>query len=139
MRNIFLTALLALSLSACAEGVAIHGNVIKQSQIETLKVGISTKRDVLQTLGTPSTEATFDKNRWYYVSEHVTTKPMDISVLNEREIVIVDFDTNQKVSSIQFKNKSDGRYVEQSNRKTATQGEQLGVLEQMIENIGKGL
>lgn len=139
MKKILLTLAMATLTSACADRVDNHGHVIKEAQIESLKIGISTKRDVLTTLGTPSTLAPFNDNTWYYVSERVITKSMDRKVLDARQIIIFKFNDKERISSIEFKSKDDGRHVTQSERATKTQGEKLGVVDQMIDNLGKGL
>lgn len=139
MKKILLPIIAAVAITACADRVNVHGNVIKEDQIESLKIGIATKQDVLRTLGTPSTFATFNDNKWYYVNERVITKPLDRKELQSRTVVIFKFSENEKVSSIEFKSKNDGRYVEPSSRETKTQGEKLGIIDQMIGNLGKGL
>ena len=132
------TITMAAGLAGCATQIQNHGQVIKEDQIETLKVGISTKRDVARTLGTPSTAATFADDRWYYISEQVVVKPMDRRTLTDRQIVIVDFGKAGKVSAITYKGKEDGRFVNTSSKTTPTQGRKLGFFEQMFNNLGSG-
>lgn len=70
MRNRWLALLALLPLSGCGVLYKLdvqQGNLFNQSQVETLKPGM-TKRQVLLVMGSPSVVSPFDQNRWDYVS-----------------------------------------------------------------------
>ncbi len=65
-----------LVLSSCQRVDVYHGHFIKDSDIKTLCVGKTTKAQVIQTWGTPTTILPYDPNTLYYLSHKVYTKPV---------------------------------------------------------------
>ena len=140
MRHIkFIILFTVLIVSGCADRVQTYGHILKEQDIAQLKIGISSKNDVLATLGTPSTIATFSKTRWYYLSALVTTKQFDEKKLDSRKVLILDFDESGILSNLIQKGKDDGYHIDPSPKNTRTQGEKLGVVEQIFDNLGQGL
>lgn len=129
----------AALLGACAERVQTYGHVIKETQVNKVQMGEHTRRDVAQILGTPTTLSTYDAKKWYYVSERVTHRVLSPNNLKKRDIVVVEFDDNGKVSAIAYKDQSAAKEIEPATNRTRTHGQQLGIVDQMIDNVKRGL
>lgn len=124
--------------SACTKRMETHGSIVKQERLDRIKIGSHTKNDVAELLGSPSATGTFNNKRWYYFTEKAAVRALGRSKLLEREIVIVDFDKQGVVSSLTFKSKDDAQKVNPSKKTTTTYGQTLGIIDQFINNLGKG-
>lgn len=127
---------LSLSLGGCWHKTQTHGHVIKQNQIDRLKVGVHDRMGVANIMGTPSAVGTFQDKTWYYISEKVAPQVFTKEEVEDREIVILDFGDDGKLASISFKGKEDGQKIEPNTNKTDTQGQKLGVVDQVFQNLG---
>lgn len=131
-------ALLTASLiAACTETVNTRGQVILPSRLAQIQPGTTTRQDVMQLLGSPSTLGTLNNNRWYYVTSTVGSTSFDPYDLKSRQIVIIDFDPKTDiVVSMSEKGKSDGKEVAPTEATTPTHGQSLGIVDQLIGNLG---
>jgi len=126
-------------LSACAETVNTHGQVLLQSRLSQVQEGVSTKQDVLNLLGSPSTQGTFNDNRWYYVTSEVGTTALNPNILIDRKVIIIDFDPSSSiVAKVTEKTKANGHTIQPDETKTPTQGQAMGVFQQLFSNLGMG-
>lgn len=137
--------LLAIAgLTACSSTmvrpvVTNHGYVPDQEKIETLKVGETTMASVKESLGTPSSAATFSNDTWYYISETQETFAFLDTETTDRKVLALKFDQTGKLAQIDRYDITDGRVVNFSDQETPTRGRELTFLEQMFGNVGRGL
>lgn len=125
-----------LFITACAETVNTRGQIILPSRLAQIQPGTSTKQDVLQLLGSPSTQGTMNDNRWYYISSSVGTTSFTPHDLKSRQVVIIDFDANGVVANLTQKGKSDGKEVSPEATATETHGQAMGIIDQFMGNLG---
>ncbi|NBX86649.1 MAG: outer membrane protein assembly factor BamE, partial [Proteobacteria bacterium] len=126
-------------LAGCAETINTHGQVILPSRLAQIKPGQTTRDEVLQLLGSPSTQGTMNDNRWYYITSTMGTKAFEPNNLKSRKVIIIDFDTaSGTVSALQEKTEADGQALEPVRNTTKTQGQSLGIVEQLFGNLGLG-
>ncbi len=84
------------------------------------------------------TMATFGKqDTWYYIGERTETLAFFDSKLLERKILVIKFDRRGVVETVTHYDASAGKKVELVERVTPTKGKELGVLEQIIGNVGR--
>jgi len=124
--------------SACGKRLETHGNIIKQDQLDRIKIGTHTRADISELLGSPSAIGTFNDKRWYYLTEKTAVKSLSREKVIEREIIVVNFDKQGIVSSLAFKTKDDAKAVNPSKKSTKTHGQTMGIIDQLIDNLGKG-
>lgn len=129
---------LALASGGCSKNVTTHGQVINPVMLNNLRVGLDDKTSVQNTLGSPSSIGTFADKRWYYVTEMTLGKTLNPNILQERDIIIIEFDDEEKVTAIRKLDETDGRQIDPSQRVTPTQGQSLGLLDQLLDNLGSG-
>lgn len=137
LRKLLLTAALAGALAACTPQIELRGHVIEEDILKTLKEGVDNKASVSESLGTPSTMATFDADIWYYISTTQIRKAFFDPQLSERTIVAVEFDKSGNVAATRRYSLKDGRAVVWVSRETPTRGRELTFLEQMFGNFGR--
>ncbi|MFC1672769.1 outer membrane protein assembly factor BamE [Pseudomonadota bacterium] len=142
-KNAPLTALLALSvvgaltLGACAPRVDARGNEIHPEQVEQVEVGVYTRANVMDTLGSPSAQSTFGEETWYYISEVTETTAFLAPELRQRRVVVVKFNPSGLVSAIDTVDENSAEVVQPADGATPTAGNSLGFFEQMLANIGR--
>ena len=133
-------AILAVGgLTACTNTtITTHGQVVSESQLKTLTRGVDTRDSVRSKLGSPSTTGTFNADRWYYFTATTESKVLQPNELQSRRIVIVEFDKTGAVANLLIKTEEDGRVIPFNPEKTKTQGQSMGVLDQLFDNISPG-
>lgn len=136
-RNAWLAWAVALVLAGCTPQIELRGHVIEEDTLKTVKEGVDNKDSIAESLGTPSTIATFDADVWYYISTTQRREAFFDPELMERTIVAVEFDPKGNVAGTRRYTLKDGRVVAWVSRETPTRGRELTFLEQMFGNFGR--
>jgi outer membrane protein assembly factor BamE (lipoprotein component of BamABCDE complex) len=125
-----------LAVSACNPMRDTHGFTAQGQDQLKVEPGVDTKSTVLARLGSPSTQSAFDQTAWYYVTtvqeRYAFYKPQTVN----REILVVKFDAEDKVATVDRYGMERGRVVSYNGDRTPTRGRELGLLEQIFGNIG---
>jgi outer membrane protein assembly factor BamE (lipoprotein component of BamABCDE complex) len=114
-----------------------EGYVLDEQALDSVPVG-SSREQVLLTLGTPSTTATFDNEVFYYISQKrfraaQFMKPKII----DRRILAVYFGKDGKVSQIAHYGLQDGKVFDFVARTTPTGGKDQTFVGQLMQGVGK--
>jgi outer membrane protein assembly factor BamE (lipoprotein component of BamABCDE complex) len=114
------------------------GYIIDQDSLDLVPVG-SSREQVLLTLGTPSTTATFDNEVFYYISQTRVRNAafMQAKVVDQR-VLAVYFGEDGRVSNIANYGLQDGRLFDFISRTTPTSGKDQNFLIQLISGIAGG-
>jgi outer membrane protein assembly factor BamE (lipoprotein component of BamABCDE complex) len=129
-------ALMMLSAGACGPKVDSKGYVQNQDW-KSLQVGKSTRDDVMNTFGSPSSRSSFGEETWYYVSARKETTAFFKPKTVERDTVRVVFDSAGVLGDIRVFDKESGKDVTLVGRETPTEGHTMGFFEQILSNIGR--
>lgn len=130
---------LAAGASACTPVREYHGFVAEDTEAAAqVQVGVDTKATVMQRLGSPSSTAVLDQTSWYYVSSVQERFAFYRPRTTERQVMVVRFDENDTVSAVDRFGVERGRIVAYNANETPTRGRELGILEQIFGNIGRG-
>ena len=141
IRKFAFAALAALCLTgagACTPTVSYNGFQAREDKPQDVKVGVDTRSTVLSKLGSPSVVATFEPNIWYYVSQTSERVAYFRPRLQNRDVVAITFDKDEKVQAVNSIRLKDGYQVAYNRRETPTRGRELTVLEQLLGNVGRG-
>ncbi len=135
----FTAAAMLLAGAAACTPVQTHAGFVADSpQATTVEVGVDTKDTVLARLGSPSTMAALDDSAWYYIASEqeriAFLHPRTVS----REVIVVRFDANDQVAAVDRFGLERGRIVAYNQTVTPTRGRELGILEQIFGNVGRG-
>jgi outer membrane protein assembly factor BamE (lipoprotein component of BamABCDE complex) len=148
LRSIVLTlAICGTALTGCkttdmmgagAGEVLNQGYVVDQETLALAPVG-SSREQVLLSLGTPSTTATFDNEVFYYISQKRTRavafmKPK----LVDQSILTVYFDKDGVVEKLAHYTLQDGKVFDMISRTTPTGGREMTFLSQLLSGNGIG-
>ena len=124
-------------LSGCTPVINVHGHSPNPDDLELIEVGQSTRRDVEQRLGSPSTSSVFSDNVWYYYTETTEQIAFFEPKVKERKIIAILFAPDGRVDNIATYTEADGKEVELVSRITPTAGTELSFLQQLFGNIGR--
>ena len=136
-RNLRLGAAIAVistvALAGCNTSEVFHqGYVVDQTALELTPVG-SSREQVLLSLGTPSTTATFDNEVFYYISQKRTRPVMFMKQkLVDQTVLAVYFDEEGTVKQIANYTLQDGRVFDMISRTTPTGGVDKSFLAQVM-------
>jgi len=139
MKRIFLSLFLGFTLgvvSACTPTQATRGNLVEDFRMAEIIPGVSTKTNVLKSLGSPTTTAPFDDRVWYYMGQKKEKRGIFDPKVVEQRVVVVAFTPDDIVETIEEvdANRTD---IPRVRRKTPTSGNDITVMEQLIGNIGR--
>lgn len=127
----------AAATSACAPVQTYNGFRPDRNNTEIAdpQVGVDTRDTVMQRFGSPSTTAVFDATSWYYVSSVQERMAFYDPRITERRVMVVRFD-GDTVSAVEKFGMERGRLIAYDDHETPTRGRELGVLEQLLGNVG---
>lgn len=128
----------AAATAACSPVQTYNGFMPDRNnqEIPEPQVGVDTRDTVMQRFGSPSTTAVFDQTAWYYVSSVQERVAFYSPRITERRVMVVRFD-GDTVSSVEKFGLERGRIVAYNDEVTPTRGRELGVLEQLLGNVGQ--
>lgn len=127
----------ALALLACNPDVRNHGYRLDEVALDQVRPGATTREAVAALLGSPSTRAPLDDSIWYYVSQTAEQVAFYQNEVIDQNVVAITFDDVGVVEEVARFNLADATDVAFVERETPTSGNELGVLQQFIGNIGR--
>ncbi len=136
-RSLLLAAVLAGGLGACEPRISTHGYVPDTQVLDRIEPGLHNRLEVAQFLGTPSTTALFGAETWLYITERREEYAFFRPEIIDQSVIAIAFDDRGIVQEIAGYSMEDGIVVNPVSRTTPTYGKQLGLLEQLIGNVGR--
>ena len=128
---------LSVALAGCSARIDSRGNLPDPENLSQIKAGQSSREDVSQLLGSPSTVGNFTGETWYYISNRTETTAFFAPTVEERQVVMVRFDDQGKVADLKTLGLEDGKTVEIVDRVTPTSGNEFTFLQQIFGNLGR--
>ena len=98
-----------------------------------------TKNDVLEVLGSPSNVVSLDKNTWIYMSSEIKQVAFFAPKEVNRELLVIKFDTENRVASVEKLNKKHGEKVEITEEQTPNQEQEQGFFRKYFGGVGQYL
>ena len=130
-------AFAAAGLAACEPRAWRHGQIFDHEAVESIEPGVHKQFEVARSLGTPSSRSLIGNETWFYISQHRTASALSMPQTESQTVVAVAFDDAGIVQEIAMLTIEDGIIVNPVSRTTPTHGRELGLLEQLIGNIGR--
>ena len=128
-----------LALGACTPTVTTRGNLLSDTKFVQVQPKKSTRADVVQYWGPPTTVSSFDTNVWYYIGETTSQKGIFAPEVQKRRLVRVKFDpkNNDTVEEIADLDPKKAKDIKLVGRTTPTAGREFTAVQQFIGNMGK--
>ncbi len=133
----FILMLIATVATACAPIVDVRGHGVREADTKQIVEGMSTREDIAALLGSPSTTSTFGPEAWYYITTTKERSGLFVPEVVKQNVFAVRFNEAGTVKDFGRYHLKDGRPVEIVEKTTPTEGHSLGVLEQLLGNIGR--
>lgn len=137
-RQIASAVLIGGLVAGCSPVIDYRGYLPKGEDIQKIRSGMS-KTEVEALLGSPSTTATINTSgdSYYYISSTVENIAFFAPKVTDREILAVRFDTEDRVQKFAHYGLEDGKIINFISRETPTRGKELGILQQLFQNLGR--
>lgn len=136
-KTLLLAALVAGTAAACQTDVNLYGNLPTKDEIAEIHPGKTTKTQVTQILGSPSSVGVFDGDHWYYISKRTKRVAFFDPTVLDQEVYVVEFDNNGVVKAVEHKGMKDAENISPAPGETPAPGRHLTFLEQLIGNMGR--
>lgn len=132
-----LFGLALIALGACTEIVRNHGYTPSEEDLATIAVGKDTRDTVAFKIGRPSAGGLMQDGGWYYVQSRWSHRGASAPKEVDRQVVAVSFDPRGRVSNIERFGLADGQVVALSRRVTDTNIKGIGLIRQLMGNLGR--
>lgn len=126
-----------LTATACSAIYRNHGYVPTDADLAMVEVGTSTREDVGTAVGRPSSAGLLEGSGWYYVGsrwKHLGARaPQEI----DRQVVAISFSDAGVVENVERFGLAEGRVVVLSRRVTDSNIKGIGLIRQLMGNLGR--
>jgi outer membrane protein assembly factor BamE (lipoprotein component of BamABCDE complex) len=129
--------LCVLTVAACSPIVDDRGHRWDTPVNELVTLNVTTRDEVREKLGSPSTQSTFGDETWYYINAVKKSRGILSPEITEQQVTRIVFDASGVVASMNQYNLKDGQNISIVTRETPTEGHSLGFVEQIMGNIGR--
>tara|TARA_X000001036_G_scaffold117022_1_gene110392 strand:- start:10430 stop:10876 length:447 start_codon:yes stop_codon:yes gene_type:complete len=134
--SVIITMLCLGTLGACTPTISNRGNLLEPYQIEAIKVGQSTRSEVLRTLGSPTIKSTFDTLVWYYIGQETKKHGILDPEITDERIYRVVFNDEGVLENFELIDK-ERMHIPYVREKTPTHGNERTIAQEFLGNIGK--
>ena len=126
-----------LFLSSCSSDIFLvhNGNMPSEDKITQLQKG-QTKEDVESLLGSPSVVSTLNNNEWLYMSSTVRKIAFLEPKTLERNILIIRFDEDGKITKISKLDEENGKNIAIDKEETTSEGHNPGFFKKYFGGVG---
>ncbi|MDR0423236.1 MAG: outer membrane protein assembly factor BamE, partial [Rickettsiales bacterium] len=126
--------LILLLLTSCI--TSNKGKILDNDDIERLNVDLTSKDNVIRTIGFPSFVSDFDNNRWVYYSYKIKKFLFFKPDLEDQRVLVLDFEDNI-LKKLSLYNIDTNGYEPLENSITTSIENDTGVIEDIFGNIGQ--
>lgn len=124
-------------LTACARTPDVRGHVPDPVALAQVRPAMQSREQVEKLLGSPSSVAVFNGEVWYYIGARTETFAFYRPKVLERQVIAIVFDASGIVKEVHRYGLEDGQEITPVARVTPTHGKRLGLLEQLLGNLGR--
>ena len=130
-------AVLGAALLAGCAGVRAHKGAVVDPQVASaIQPGVDNKASVQKLLGTPTFQAQFTPNDWYYVSRDTNQLAFRNPRVTRQTVMLVRFDQAGNVASTQNTGKELVLNLNPTKRSTPTLGRKKSFFDEIFGGIG---
>ena len=130
-----IAGIIFVSLVGCESKTMTHGYSIDEGMLGEIRIGQSTRIDLLTSFGKPSFNGAFNSGKIYYVSQFMVEPAGGKKKTEARQIVAFTLNADDIVTAIDLIDETSGRTVLYLDEKTPTPGDNFGALDQVFSNL----
>ena len=127
---------MVLLVWGCDPKTAKRGNMPLKAKWRKLNLAIIKKR-YCALVWFPSTMGTFDDNVWYYMSRHTEQYAFLDPKVVKHQVLVLTFDENAVLTTMKAYDENSLTRIRMEADETPTAGNKLGILEQILGNLGR--
>lgn len=135
--RISFSVFVAASVVACSPTINNHGFDKDDIDFSKISPGVSSREEVQQTLGSPTSISNFSPETWYYISKKTSTTAFLPAKTLDQSVVEITFSPNGTVTDIKTISAEEAYEVKPVKRQTPTAGHNTGVLREIFSNFGR--
>ena len=128
--------LIFLVMTSCSAVTTVSGYIPLKTKIEQLKIGSSTRYEVLNMLGEPLNYSNENFHSLVYIQQKLETVAFFKPKVSERTIVNLTFDNAGLLSNIDFSEGVHQKTFSMDKKIVVSEGRKLTFWQQMFGNIG---
>lgn len=125
------------ALSGCVKNESHIGYNFPDHYQERLKKNITTKDMVLDNMGSPTIESTYGDSVYYYITQKQVSKAFFHPKVVDQKIIALTFNKKDILVQIKQYGLQEFRDLELDHNRTELKGNEMGVLEQLMSNVGR--
>ena len=114
-----------------------HGKALTKDVLNKLKINKTTKEDVIELFGNPSSSSTFDNNTWYYMSLQKKGTSILKPKITDQEVIQLKFKNNILIEIKRYKNDKSVSFRFNENKTKVEGSEQYTILRDFTRNFGR--
>ncbi|MES2967563.1 MAG: outer membrane protein assembly factor BamE [Pseudomonadota bacterium] len=133
-------ALVGMALAvavACSPVFRNHGYIPPDTELALIEVGTDTRETVAEKVGRPSTEGLLNDVGWFYVQSRWQHRGALAPKEIERQVVAITFTEGGTVQNVERFGLEQGKVVPLSRRVTESNIKGIGLIRQLLGNIGR--
>ena len=128
--------LIIIFLASCETYVENRGYIFDNEIQEKIVLGMD-KLEIINLMGSPSTESNENGDRFYYISNKFLKngflKPREI----RRTVYVITFDEHEQVANTEEYALKDGKFINYNSDRTIPKGTELTILQDLFDNVGR--
>lgn len=121
---------------SCVNKKVVNGQLPDAELLSTLKIGKDKKNLIIKLLGSPSFKGDLGDNSIYYYTSVQKSVAFLKPRLIDQKVLQLEFNKTNVLENVYLFSKDDGNEIKMSANSTKTSGKKIGLLEQIINNIG---
>lgn len=129
---------LVLALGACSPTVDNRGNLLTQDEVATVRPGETTRQQLLQNFGSPSSIDAFDENTWYYIGRREERWAFLNPEVTDHRVVVVRMNEQGIVQNVRTIGIEETRDIEVVERTTPTRGQEPSLVQSLYQMLITG-
>lgn len=135
-KYIFLSLIVFFTSSCISRNITHKGNIFDNNDVDSIRVGLTDKNDILQNFGYPLNTSYFDKNIWIYYSYQMKEILFFKPYISDQKVLVVRFNNENIVSDMYLYNIDSNNYEILNTTDTSLQDNQ-NVIQDILSNIGQ--
>lgn len=129
--------MLLCAVGACTPLFENHGYAPEDRDLDTVVVGQTTRDQLPDLIGRPSSSGVLNASGWYYVQSRWRTFAFKAPVEIDRQVIAISFADSGTVSNVERFGLQDGKVVALSRRITESNIKGISLIRQLLSNVGR--